>query len=316
MKFGSRFSLILLVVLSLVGVLYLGRVVLGVDPTQKFVRFQVIIPASGGLLDDSPVLINGRLAGKIHAITVIPEGLRVEGNYDAKYSVSAKSKVVIANLSMAGEQYLNFVQPPGNEAPYLTDGVVISDPRQIHVFPTVGDALSKASSVSSQLDPEVLNDVATTADQIFQGLDPEFEELRELMNQNVRLNDQHGDEIGRVFSNIQATIELMKGFGPQLPVLARKFEALINPTKAQLDAFKAYGEEMTPDKWQALERLVTIIDRYLSEAIADSHPLLMALKPISAYFRTTYFDPGSTMNALLKMLPQDGVPRIVLNMAG
>ncbi|MGL6235237.1 MAG: MlaD family protein [Segniliparus sp.] len=316
MKFGSRTSLILLVVLSLLGVFYLGRSVLGVNPAQKNTRFQVLIPSSGGLLDDSPVLINGTAAGRVHGIAVVPGGLRVDGSFDGKYTVSKKSLVVIANLSMAGEQYINFIQPPGNDAPYLEDGAVIDDPRQIHVSATVGDALSKASYISSQLDPEVLDDVATTTDQIFHGLDSEFEELREFINQGVRLKDEHGDELGRVFSNLQATLDLLKRFNPQLPVLAEKFQGLVGPTIAQLDAFKAFGEDMTPDKWQALERLVMILDRHLTDVITDSHPLLMALKPISAYFRTTYFDPGSTMDTLLKMLPQDGVPRVVLNMAG
>lgn len=316
MKFGSRTSLVLLVVLSLLGVVYLGRSVLGVDPSKKETRFQVLIPTSGGLLDDSPVLINGRTAGKVHAITVVPGGLKVEGSFDAKYPVSKKSMVVIANLSMAGEQYLNFIQPPNNEGPYFEDGAVIDDPRQIHVSATVGDALSKASYISSQLDPEVLDDVATTSDQIFHGLDAEFEELREFVNQGVRLNDEHGDEIGRVFSNLQTTLDLLKRFNPQLPVLGKQFQALVGPTAALLTAFRTFGEDMTPDKWQAIERLVMLLDRHLTSVITDSHPLLMALKPISAYFRTTYVDPASTMDTLLKMLPQDGVPRVVLNMAG
>jgi phospholipid/cholesterol/gamma-HCH transport system substrate-binding protein len=316
MKFDSRVSLVLLVVLSLVGMVYLGVAVLGVRPTQKFTHFQVMIPSSGGLLDDSPVLINGRMAGRVHAITVVPGGLKVEGEYDAKYPVSKKSVVVIANLSIAGEQYINFMQPPNNEAPFFQDGAVIDDPRQIHVSATVGDALSKASYISGQLDPEVLNDVANTADEIFKGLDPEFEELREWINQAVRLNYEHGDEIGRIFANLQETLDLLKPLTAQLPAIGEKFHALVGPAKAELDAFKVFGQTMTPEKWQAAERLVTVLDRHLGSIIVDGHPLLMALRPISAYFRTTYFDPASTMNALLKMLPQDGVPRVVLNMAG
>ncbi|ADG98500.1 Mammalian cell entry related domain protein [Segniliparus rotundus DSM 44985] len=316
MKFDSKVSLVLLVVLSLVGMVYLGVGVMGVRPTQKFVHFQVMIPTSGGLLDNSPVLINGRNAGRVRAITVVPGGLKVEGEYDAKYPVSKKSVLVIANLSVAGEQYLNFMQPPNNEAPFFQDGAVIDDPRQIHVSATVGDALSKASYISGQLDPEVLDDVANTADEIFKGLDPEFEELRELINQAVRLNYEHGDEIGRVFDNLQTNLDLIKPLVVQLPAVAEEFQAVVGPAKAELEAFKVFGQKMTPAKWQAAERLVGVLDRHLGNIIVDGHPLLMALRPISAYFRTTYFDPASTMNALLKMLPQDGVPRVVLNMAG
>ena len=101
-----------MVALAVVFVVGLGYLVVGVarvNPTRSEYSLTAFIDSSGGLLDTSPVMVRGIPVGRVASINVVDSALKVEMAIDSDNKIPQDSVMSIQNLSLAGEQYINFV---------------------------------------------------------------------------------------------------------------------------------------------------------------------------------------------------------------
>ncbi len=110
MRLGIRIRLLAFVLLSALGMVYVGASYLGfVDKVLgRGYTVHVLLPSSGGLFEGSEVTYRGVKIGEVSKMSVQDKGLRVDVALEDDAKVPAASPVYVHNLSAVGEQYLSF----------------------------------------------------------------------------------------------------------------------------------------------------------------------------------------------------------------
>ena len=123
MRRGIKVRLIAFVVLSALGMVYVGASYLGfVDKILgRGYTVHVTLPSSGGLFTGSEVTYRGHKVGEVSRMTVNGKGLKVDVELQDDVQVPKASPVYVHNLSAVGEQYLSF-EPESKRGPMLQDG--------------------------------------------------------------------------------------------------------------------------------------------------------------------------------------------------
>ncbi|GAA3522012.1 MlaD family protein [Aeromicrobium panaciterrae] len=123
MRRGIKVRLVAFVMLSVMGILYVGANYLGfVDQALgRGYTVHVMLPDSGGLYEGSEASYRGVRIGKVSKMEVQGDGLRVDLALDDDAKIPADSPVFVHNLSVVGEQYISF-EPTTKGGPLLKDG--------------------------------------------------------------------------------------------------------------------------------------------------------------------------------------------------
>jgi virulence factor Mce-like protein len=171
----SLITIVAVAVLSLVGLAYLTFGVVGYDPFDRPLRMAVNLDRSGGLLLTSPVTYRGVQVGKVTDIALRPGGVRVGLRLTGDTRIPADTEVAVANLSAAGEQYLDF-RPRTDSGPFLTNGAVINpkDTRTPVPFPEV---VSNLTQLMGEIDPNKINVLVHESQLAFAGTAPDVRRI-------------------------------------------------------------------------------------------------------------------------------------------
>lgn len=171
----SLASLGALLVVFLLGLTYVLVGVVQFNPFNRRMDVTVLMPRSGGLLSTSPVSYRGYPVGVVRSIDLRPGGVRIVVAIDEGTRIPADTEVKVADLSAAGEQYLDF-QPRTDAGPYLADGAVIN-PQDTHTPTPFGKIITDATTLVNQIDPAKLNMVTTEMSRAFNGSAPELQRI-------------------------------------------------------------------------------------------------------------------------------------------
>ena len=121
---------VVFVVIATLGVGYVLVHYIGVGQTllgREYTAY-VDLRDSGGLFTSAGVTYRGVQIGRVGAITLRPDGIRVALDLDSSPQVPSDVDAVVGNGSPIGEQFLD-LRPRGDHAPYLHAGSVIPQSR-------------------------------------------------------------------------------------------------------------------------------------------------------------------------------------------
>ena len=123
MRRGIKVRLLAFVLLSGLGIVYVGSSYLGfIDKVLgRGYTVHVLLPQSGGLFTGSEVTYRGVKIGKVSKMSVEGDGMRVDVALREDARVPVSSPVYVHNLSAVGEQYLSF-EPASKQGPMLQAG--------------------------------------------------------------------------------------------------------------------------------------------------------------------------------------------------
>ena len=112
--------------LSAVGIVYITASYLGfIDKALgRGVDVHATLPRSSGLFVGSEVTYRGLKVGKVDAMHVTDDGVRLDLALKEGTRIPLDSPMYVHNLSAVGEQYLDF-EPLRDEGPYAEDGDTI-----------------------------------------------------------------------------------------------------------------------------------------------------------------------------------------------
>ena len=196
---GVRVRLVAFVILSAVGIVYVASNFLGITDRLlgKGVSIEATLPGSGGLFTGSEVTYRGVKVGKVSAMDVTPEGLRVKMALKDGTKIPLDSKIYVHNLSAVGEQYLDF-EPPDNDPPYAKNGDVING--DMSSLPTSEEVLlTQMDSLVSSVDGAELSTVVAEAGTMFRGT----------ANPLQRMVDSGTQFVDEAAANTDSTITLL-----------------------------------------------------------------------------------------------------------
>ncbi|MFJ9369884.1 MlaD family protein [Nocardia sp. NPDC101769] len=304
-------SLVMLLVLTLVCGSYMAVGVLNLDPRRQNNTVTVLLDSSGGLMKTSEVTLRGLPIGKVRDIGATGRGLAVTLEYDSKYRIPVDSVVQIANLSAAGEQFLDF-RPSGTQGPFLHDGSVVPN-RQVEIATTVGDALAKLDALTAQLDPAKLQSLATTVASGFEGRDADVANLTKALAGTANLLRDKRDAIARLYANVQNLGDKFDGRAPTLSAAAGDIDTALPELLHIIAAFQNYsyiGEKIYDDP---IGPLVTKINDYLQLIGPDLSHLATVLKPATSAIKPLRVAAGSIVDLLSTVFPGDGAAHVAID---
>ncbi|MBL1074112.1 MCE family protein [Nocardia sp. 2] len=305
-------SLALLAVMTLVCGSYMAVGVLNLDPRRENNTITVLLDSSGGLMRTSEVTLRGLPIGKVREINATANGLAVRIEYDAKYRIPVDSVVQIANLSAAGEQFLDF-RPETTAGPYLGDGGIVPK-KQVRTATTVGDALAELDALTAQLDPAKLAQLATTVAEGFEGRDADVANLTNALIGTANLLRDKRDAIARLYFNVQHLGDRFDGRAPVLSAAATDIDTGMPELLHIIAAFQNYstvGEFMFDDP---IGPLVDKIDAYIQLLGPDLGHIATALKPSTTVIKPLRVDAGSIVDLLSTVFPGDGTAHVGIDL--
>lgn len=314
MKFGPGMTLAILAVLAVCGAGYMSLGVLDVGPTKQVTRVTLMLDTSGGLLPTSQVTMRGVRVGRVTGIQTTRTGLAVAMDLDADHPVPASSKVSVQNLSVAGEQFINFT-PEVIAPPYFTDGARIPADRVAPTV-TVSELLAKVQALFSALNPDdihtivantaaaftdndaALDSLATTAGLFANVVRDDKQLLAALFGNVSTLTTGMGDlHVGRVFSE---TGTLLPSAVPAFVRLIHSFEDISYTGQGVLGQDESVGQ------------LVVKIGEYLDDLSGPLGTFTTVLAPMTAPLRGVKVDSGHWLDFWESTFNNDGGMRVHL----
>ncbi|GAA1367896.1 MCE family protein [Catellatospora chokoriensis] len=154
----TRLARLQLLVFALVGVLGVGYVAVryvgvGDGLTGRY-TVHADFAVAGGIFANASVTYRGVPVGRVDAVRLHGDGVRVDLRLDGGTRVPADLRAVVAHRSAVGEQYVD-LRPETDAGPYLADGDVIPASRTGVPLP-VETLLSNLDALVASVDPAEL----------------------------------------------------------------------------------------------------------------------------------------------------------------
>lgn len=127
---------------------------LGINPARGTISVRVLLPESGGLLENQDVTLRGIRIGRVRSVNLTEHGVEAEAAINADVRIPRDTPVRVSGLSAAGEQYLEF-RPEHGGGPFLTDGAMI-DEHQAAIPVSLPQIIDDSRGALAQLDPQKL----------------------------------------------------------------------------------------------------------------------------------------------------------------
>ena len=194
---------IVFVLVAVLGVTYVlvqyigvGRTLLGTGYTAY-----VDLPDSGGLFSSASVTYRGVEVGRVGAITLRRDGIRVALEMSTDRPIPAETAAVVGNGSPIGEQFID-LRPTTSHGPYLHNGSVIPESRTS--LPTsTEELLVSLDRLVSSVPKRDLHTVVTQLGETFHDTGPDLAGL---------LDSTHA-LLASAQSNLPQTVDLLRQGG-------------------------------------------------------------------------------------------------------
>ncbi len=202
---STKIQLILFVVITLLGVSYVGAQYVGLNKYVTGDNGCVIsadFPDSGGIFTDAEVTYRGVTVGKVGQLHLINKGVRVDLKLNdcASPRIPASAGATIANRSVVGEQYVNLV-PPNGDGPSIRAGAQIPMTRN-HIPLATQTLLVNLDRFVKSVN---LDNLRTTVDELGKAVQGKGDDLGRLLDAtNTLLNTASEPR------NLDATITLIE----------------------------------------------------------------------------------------------------------
>ncbi len=189
-----RIQLIFFVVITLVGVTYVGARYAQLDRLVVDDSYTVVahFPDSGGIFAGGEVTYRGVRVGQVEKLELTDSGVDVYLDIDNEYDdIPADAKAVVGNRSAVGEQYVE-LQPQTDGKPYLSDDaeIAVEDTE----LPIQTDTLlTDISTTVGSVDRDALR---TTVDELGKGFGGTGENLQNIIdagNSFIQTADENFD---------------------------------------------------------------------------------------------------------------------------
>jgi phospholipid/cholesterol/gamma-HCH transport system substrate-binding protein len=124
-----KIQLVAFVVISLLGIYYVGANYVGVRLpwAKKPIRVTMEVPDTGGIFTNAAVTERGVDVGRVGKLTLRQGHVDVELKIDPGHSIPSDLHATIANLSAVGEQYVDLEPDSATATPLKTGDIITSD---------------------------------------------------------------------------------------------------------------------------------------------------------------------------------------------
>ena len=235
MRLGIKVRLIAFVLLSAMGIIYVGASYLGfVDQVLgRGYTVHVLLPQSGGLYEGSEVTYRGVKIGKVSKMTDDGKGLRVDLALKQDTRVPADSPVFVYDLSVVGEQYISF-EPASKQGPMLKNGDTVRGTKDS--LPVGEDVLLQdLNRFVSSLDGTALNTVVTELGDMFRDNATPLRSMVDSTQEFIQAAQENEPETIALLRNAQTVLQTQQDNSANIQSFAKDLAA-VTGTLADSDA--------------------------------------------------------------------------------
>lgn len=174
---ATVYQLIAFAVITIVGVTYVTVKYVGLGDllTGRSYLVSVDLAESGGIFEGAEVTYRGVTVGRVEALRLQGDGVRVDLRLDGTEQVPSDTDAVVENRSAVGEQYVD-LQPATADGPFLAAGDVIPRERTRTPVPTE-QLLLDVSRLVESVDRQDLQVVVSELGKAFAGGSRDLERL-------------------------------------------------------------------------------------------------------------------------------------------
>lgn len=279
MTVRSLFSLASIGLVLVLGVTYMTRNVLDIDPSRHYITVELRLDNSGSLGADAPVLLRGTRVGHVDSVRTHARQVWVGLRIDSRYGVPVSSQVRIEQLSALGEPYVEF-EPADDHGPYLENGQTVAADR-IRAPATITTLSVRAVELLDGIDPEAVEQLVDTFQRALTGTDAAMATLRRSAALLAATILSRKDSIRRLLGDVQTMGTDIAWLGPSLaeagPQFGRFGEALSTVIQSASEFIEARptsdyftGDGIVP----FLDKLTALVEE-LGPDVARSVPALL-----------------------------------------
>jgi len=304
----TRIQLVVFVVITLVGVSYVGARYAQLDRVIFDQSYLVAaeLPDSGGAFAGGVVTYRGTDIGRVDRLELTDDGVIAWLEIDEEWDeIPADTLTLVGNRSALGEQYIE-LQPLSDGGPYLEDGSEIPIEMARLPIPTV-QLLSDISTTVSNIDNDDLATVVTEMGDAFEGTGDDLGQFIDTSNSFIQAANENfeittslirdsrivlGSQLDRA-SAIRSFSANLARFSTTLVGSDRDIRRLIDTGSASATQLRGFIEENQIDLAGLLNNLRTMGD--LQVANIDGIEQILVVYPyvVEGGFSVVAKDPKS-----------------------
>jgi phospholipid/cholesterol/gamma-HCH transport system substrate-binding protein len=310
-----KFQLVAFVLVSVVGIVYLGGSYIRVDRMagRGVHTVHLQLADSGGIFSNAEVSYRGVTVGRVGELRLIPDGVEVDLVLDdSGPRIPADLRAQVANRSAVGEQYVDLL-PNTDHGPFLRDGSVI--PRDHTATPLpVETVLLNLDQLVTSIPLDRLRVVVDELYAAFDGTGPQLQQLLDATSLLVRTADENLPQTldllrdGRtVLATVNDQASAIRSFSGDLRLLSEQ----LNASDADIRHLVAAGPLISDE----LSALIRDAGPGLGDLMAD---LLVinteVLLPRQDSIRVPLFTYPIVVASGYTVLPGDGTAHLTLGL--
>jgi phospholipid/cholesterol/gamma-HCH transport system substrate-binding protein len=186
-----------------------------------------------GVYEDSNVTTRGAVIGKVKAISLTPQGVKIDMSIDDTTKVGADARAVIHSVSAVGEIYVDLVSDQAG-GPYLGDRSVIPIERT-EVPKQIAPVLDKVTTFVHSFPDDGIQAFLNEGSKAFDNLGPDLRTLIDAAQNLTVSADQHYEQTQRLINTVGPLLDtqVVNGYGDNIK---QYFADLAHFTKAFADS--------------------------------------------------------------------------------
>lgn len=223
---GVKIQLLVFLVITVIGVSYLGvrYVGIGAGLFNNQYTVELNLADSGGIFTNAEVTYRGVGVGRVGELHLTPTGVRADLNLQTTSKIPARMRAVVANRSAVGEQYVD-LQPVTNSGPYLHAGSVI--PQSATKIPVSTDTLLRnVDQLVRSVPPKDVGIVLDELNKSFNGSGPDLQRLIDSSNNLIETANKSYPDISGLLKNGRTVLDTTAAHGNELKTFSRNLASL------------------------------------------------------------------------------------------
>ncbi|MGL4306668.1 MAG: MlaD family protein [Mycobacteriaceae bacterium] len=309
MKRVSALGAIALVGLLILECLYLVQSVLNARIAPDNYTITVQLERSGGLMDTSPVTVRGVQVGEVASIEPVSDGLQANLVINKDTQIPIDAPGVISNLSVVGEQFLDF-RPNDKGGEHFKNGDVVPK-GQVRSSSTIGETVSRVTRITDAMDPKYIKIIV---DALHTGLAPSEEQLSTIDLASKLLAQTILDKQNALSDHIRDSLMVISG-AEEINV-GKIFSDASSYVIPLSDSF-TYADRLDPRNGAALARVGELLSGGSATELPDFNKIfesitqaLMVLQPFTSPLRANRTSFNDEILKLLGYFTSDGQVRV------
>jgi phospholipid/cholesterol/gamma-HCH transport system substrate-binding protein len=169
-----------------------------------------------GIYKESNVTTRGAVIGKVKAINLTPQGVKVDMSVDNTKQIGANARASIHSVSAVGEIYVDLVSDQ-TAGPYLEDGAVIPVERT-EIPEQIAPVLDKVTGFIHSFPNDGIQTFLDEGSKAFQNLGPDLRTLIDAAQNLTVSADQHYEQTQRLIQTVGPLLDtqVVNGYGDNI----------------------------------------------------------------------------------------------------